>query len=119
MNAKKEILKLVKGETIEAVKLFLNEETDVTYLGLSREKGVRFLFPKMFRGDKVTEAMSLIDYEFERLHSDEGIGRPVVTVWTKSYVIFGTHIHYKNKDQETFKRVDRNPPNQLVEESKQ
>ena len=105
MNAKKEILKRAEGEIIEAVELYLNEETDVIYLRLSREKGVRFLFPKMFKGHKVPEAIFLIDYEFDPLYGDESMG-PIVTVWTKSGVIFNT---FTRNGQRTFRRVDRNP----------
>lgn len=94
VNPKKEILEMAEGEVIEAIELFVNGPM---------KNGHKTLVPKMFKGNQIQKALSLLDKEVEDEYGGCGVH---VTAWTKNWVLFSID----HQDSQTcWTSVERNP----------
>jgi len=101
MNAKKGILKLLRGEEIEAISL--------GDLGDSWSDGTQPI--QFYEGEKIKEGLKKLDFEF-----DSGFGGQegyCVYVWSKSWIIVKGYYD----GSEWYERIPRNPDKNIRPES--
>jgi len=100
MNAKKEILELLKGDKIEAICL---GDIDYDY--------IRNTIPDFYKGERIKNALKILDFEFNAGYgSEEGYS---LYVWSKNWIIVkGTY-----DGSEWYVKIPRNPTDKILPES--
>lgn len=97
VNAKEEILNLLKGDEIEAISICF-KKTD-------------FNTHKFFDKDHIEEALKLLDYDFDSDYGGEECDR--ICVWSKNWII----VKCEYDGSEWFRKIPRNPNPRYIPEA--